>query len=348
MQSENEGQFYIQAENDDPPTHISLHTDELNNHCRLIDVQLLAQQLRNELKSIFSEKNEGAIFTKKMQVTAPLLRKVINYLTYEPKRGFIRTQLHFELDIAVGISAVHSLITSNTIKNEEMAGEAKQDEGNDKQANPKDSSFLDSYFLANNDSPQIVPLDYPVDAAIPYPNSIQYTQIEDDDAPAWTTQLLEKEGETFSCKTFNESAGGYCINWTGDNPPKIRVGELIGIQSASDRSQFSIGIARWLKHMPGIGLQMGMEIISPTSSAIVVHIPGDDHRGPSTHKCILLPKSTAGNRSQSLVMPVMNIRVGEQVRIDDGNKESTIKLVKLLESTGTFNQFEYIPLAADN
>jgi cyclic-di-GMP-binding protein len=348
MQSENEGQFYIQAENDDPPTHISLHTDELNNHCRLIDIQLLAQHLRNELKSIFSEKNESAIFTKKMQVTAPLLRKVINYLTYEPKRGFIRTQLHFELDIAVGISAVHSLITSNTIKNEEMAGEAKQDEGNDKQANPKDTSFLDSYFLANNDSPQIVPLDYPVDAAIPYPNGIQYTQIEDDDAPAWTTQLLEKEGETFSCKTFNESAGGYCINWTGDNPPKIRVGELIGIQSASDRSQFSIGIARWLKHMPGIGLQMGMEIISPTSSAIVVHIPGDDHRGPSTHKCILLPKSTAGNRSQSLVMPVMNIRVGEQVRIDDGNKESTIKLVKLLESTGTFNQFEYIPLAADN
>ncbi len=347
-QTENEGQFYIQTGKDDPPTHISLHSDELNNRCRLIDVQLLVQQLRTELKSIFSEKNEGAIFTRKMQVTAPLLRKVINYLTYEPKRGFIRTQLHFELDIAIGISAVHSHITSNTIKKEEVPGEAEEIEGDNGKSDPKDSSFLDSYFSANNDSLQIVPLDYPVDEIVLYPNNLQYTQAEDDDAPAWTTQILEKESETFSCKTFNESAGGYCINWTGDNPPKIRVGELIGIQSASDRAQFSIGIARWLKHMPGVGLQMGMEIISPTSSAILVHIPGDEHRGPSTHKCILLPRITSSNRPPSLVMPILNIRVGEQVRIDDGVTERPVKLAKLLESTGTFNQFEYIYLDADN
>ncbi len=347
-QTESEGQFYIQTKTDNPPIHISMHKDELDNHCRLLDVQLLVQQLRNELKSIFSEKNEGAIFTKKMQVTAPLLRKVINYLTYEPKRGFIRTQLHFELDIAVGISAVHSHITSNTIKKEDVANEAKVGDGNDEKTDAKDSSFLDSYFSANNDSLQIVPLDYPVDEVILYPQSSQYTLMEDDDIPAWTTQIHEKVSETFSCKTFNESAGGYCINWTGDNPPKIRVGELIGIQSASDRSQFSIGIARWLKHMPGIGLQMGMEIISPTSSAITVHISGDEHHGPSTHKCILLPKNTASNRPASLVMPVLNIRIGEQVRIDDGETERQIKLAKLLESTGTFSQFEYIILDADN
>lgn len=346
-QEGSEGTFLILADNDDPPIHISLHAKKLNNHCRLIDVQLLVQHMRNELKSIFSEKSDGAIFTKSIQITAPLLRKVINYLTYEPKRGFTRTQLHFELDIAIGISAVHSHITINKIKNDQGNGGREEDENPDDKEDTKDSSFLDSYFSSDDDSLQIVPLDFPVNEVVLYPRTTPESSIEDDGAPAWTTQIPEKKSETFSCKTFNESAGGYCINWTGDNPPKIRVGELIGIQSASDRSQFSIGIARWLKHMPGVGLQLGMEIISPSSSAISVHVPGDEHHGSSTHKCILLPKITASNRPTSLIMPVLNIRVGEKIRIDDGEKERLAKLTGLLESTGTFNQFEYIYLDLD-
>lgn len=343
-----EGRFFIRMGNDDPPIHISLLKDELNSSYYIVDAQQLIQLLRNELKSIFNKKSEGAIFTREILITAPLLRKVINYLTYEPKRGFIRTQLHFELDIAIGISSVHSLITSNKIKNEAASSASTSGEDQDDKANPKDSSFLDSYFSANSDSLQIVPLDYPVDEVVLYPRSSPDILMEDNDVPAWTTQLLKKEGETFSCKTFNESAGGYCINWAGDNPPKIRVGELIGIQSASDHSQFSIGVARWLKQMPGLGLQMGMEIIAPTSAAVIVHMPGDEHYGHSAHKCILLPKIKAANRPATLIMPILNIQVGEKIRMDDGLKERPVKLTKLLESTGTFNQFEYIYLDEDN
>jgi cyclic-di-GMP-binding protein len=347
-QGENEGHFFIRTESDDPPIHISLQTNELNNRCRLVDAQQLIQHLRSELKSIFSENTQGAIFTKKMQVTAPLLRKVINSLTYEPKRGFSRTKLHFELDIAIGISAVHSHITSNKINNDAGVNEHQGEKSNDDETDLKDSSFLDSYFSAGDDSLQIVPLDHPVDEVVLYPKDSPDTVIRDDGAPAWTTQILEKDSSTFSCKTFNESAGGYCINWTGDDPPKIRVGELIGVQSASDRSQFSIGIARWLKHMPGVGLQMGLEIISPASVAILAHIVGDKHHGPSSHKCILLPKLTVSNRPACLIMPVMNIQVGEQIQIDDDVRKRPAKLVRLLESTGTFNQFEYTYLDVDD
>jgi len=342
---EYEGHFFVRTENDDPPMHISMQTKQLNEQCRMIDTQQLTQYLRKELKGIFTEKSESALFTKEMQVTVPMLRKVIKSLTYTPKRAFIRTKLNFELDTAVGINSIHSQITAYRIKNHGGGIEAQETHLLDEEEEGlKDSSFLDNDFRADNDSLQIVPLDHPVEEAILNPKDIQDTWIIEDGAPAWATQSQKEESDTFSCKTFNESAGGYCINWTGNNPPNIRVGELIGIQSASERSQFSMGIIRWLKHMPGVGLQFGMEIISPTADAIRIHIPGDSQHNETTQKCILLPEVSASNRPSCMILPILNIHVGGKIRIDDDQQQRQAKLIRLLESTGTFSLFEFVYL----
>jgi len=342
---EYEGHFFVRTENDDPPMHISMQTKQLNEQCRMIDTQQLTQYLRKELKGIFTEKSESALFTKEMQVTVPMLRKVIKSLTYTPKRAFIRTRLNFELDTVVGINAIHSQITAYRIKNHGGGIEAQETHLLDEEEEGlKDSSFLDNDFRADNDSLQIVPLDHPVEEAILNPKDIQDTWIIEDGAPAWATQSQKEESDTFSCKTFNESAGGYCINWTGNNPPNIRVGELIGIQSASERSQFSMGIIRWLKHMPGVGLQFGMEIISPTADAIRIHIPGDSQHNETTQKCILLPEVSASNRPSCMILPILNIHVGGKIRIDDDQQQRQAKLIRLLESTGTFSLFEFVYL----
>jgi cyclic-di-GMP-binding protein len=340
--SEYESHFFVRTETDEPPMHISLQTMDMSNQCRLIDTLQLVQHLRKELKTIYSKKGESALFTREMLVNAPMLRKVIKSLTDTPKRGFIRTRLNFELDTAVGINEIHSQISAYMIKNQGSNLEEQETTiGDEEKEGLKDSSFLDSFFTADNESLQIVPLDHPVDEAVLNPKDIQDTWIVDDGAPAWASQQQDNDIDTFSCKTFNESAGGYCINWAGSNPPKIRVGELIGIQSASDRSQFSIGIARWLRHMPGVGLQLGMEIISPTAEAIKIHIPGDDQHSQTTQKCILLPEVAASNRPPCLILPVLNIRVGDKIRIESGDQQQPAKLIRLLESTGTFSQFEF-------
>ncbi len=345
---EHASHFFVTANSDDPPMHLSLRTKELSRHCRLIDTHELARHLRKELKTIFTQKDERSIFTREMQVTVPMLRKVIKSITFAPKRGFIRTKLNFELETTVGIKAVHSQITTYRANIPADQGTTTLEEGEE---GLKDSSFLDSYFTADNDSLQIVPLDHPVDEAIPYPShthDAHDTWIVDDGAPAWATKKQEQDDNTFSCKTFNESAGGYCINWSGNNPPKIRVGELIGIQSASDNSQFSIGITRWLKHMPGVGMQLGMEIISPTADAVRIRTPGDELHGESTHECILLPELTASNRPACLILPILNIHIGNTISIENGDVERAAKLIRLLESTGTFSQFEFVYLDEDD
>jgi hypothetical protein len=336
---ENEGQFFINAEDDTPPTHFSLRNEESSTFCYLIDTTELTQQLRTELKSIYASHDGGNIFNKEIQITAPLLRKVIKSLTYEPKRGFIRTNLNFKLDTVVGISDIHSQITANMSKSE--VGDSEQTELEIENSGEfRESTFLDSYFSADDDSIQIVPLDHPVDEAISYQHKLD-TYIEDDGAPAWTKQTKNETRDVFSCKTQNESAGGYCINWQGDDAPKIMVGELVGIQSASDPSQFSVGIVRWLKQMPEVGLQLGFEIISPTTEAVTIHITPGNKQSSISQKCILLPKNPAANRPPTLILPIINIHVGDEIKIERAGTKRDAKLIRLLESTGSFREYEF-------
>ncbi len=344
-----EDHFFVRTGSDDPPMHISMQTRKLNSRCRLIDTRQLAQYLRRELNTIFTKKRKSTIFTKEMQVTVPMMRKVIKSITYAPNRGFIRTKLNFGLETTVGINSIHSQITAYKIKNQESKIE-EQDKTipDEDEVELKDSSFLTSYFTADNDSLQIVPLDHPVEEAIPIFKEADSSWIVDDGAPTWAIRTQQQEEDTFSCKTFNESAGGYCINWNGVNAPKILVGELVGIQSASDHSQFSIGVARWLKHLPGVGLQLGIEIISPTAVAIRVHIPGDSAHGESSQKCILLPEITASNYPACLVLPILNMHSGDTISIEDDGEIRPVKLIRLLESTGTFSQFEFVYLDEGN
>jgi len=340
-----EGQFFIEADKDNPPLHISMQ-EGTSSFCYTLDTIKLTQHLRTELKTIYTNHSKGPIFTKELQTTAPLLRKIIKSLTYEPQRGFIRTNLNFKLDIAVGISEIHSQITSNKniqFDNSTIKSEATSEE------DQSESSFLDSYFSADDESIQIVPLDHPVDEITTAPQQAIGTNIEQDDgAPAWTKQTQHEVNETFSCKTINESAGGYCINWKGDDAPKIKVGELIGIQSATDHSQFCVGIARWLKQLPEIGLQLGYEIISPTTEVAVIHIQPHGKLSGIKQKCLFLPRNRASSQPACLLLPIMNIQIGAEIEIEITDKRRPAKLVRLLESTGTFGQYEFTYMDDDD
>jgi hypothetical protein len=331
-----EGQFFVATDKDNPPIHISLREDEPGDFCYTINTTSLVKHLQTELKKVYTNNKGSNIFNKEMQITAPLLRKLIKSLTFEPKRGFNRTNLNFKLDAVVGISDIHTQITTNRTK--PVESEADLIAEIERNEEFKESSFLDSYFSANDTSIQIVPLDHPVDEVISQQRQFDST-IEDDGAPAWAKQKDENK-DIFSCKTQNESAGGYCINWNGDDAPKIIVGELVGIQSASDHSQFSVGIVRWLRHMPEVGLQLGFEIISPVSDAVIIHTKANSKHPSTTHKCILLPKNVSANRPVSLILPIINIQVGDEIEIEQSDSKRPAKLARLLESTGTFSQYE--------
>ena len=80
-------------------------------------------------------------------------------------------------------------------------------------------------------------------------------------APACLNNHDEEKAEPFTMHTLNESPDGCCISWEGENPPKIKVGEVLGIQAEEDSETYSIGISRWIRNTRPEGLQIGMELI---------------------------------------------------------------------------------------
>jgi len=148
-----------------------------------------------------------------------------------------------------------------------------------------------------------------------------------------------------SCRTINESSGGYCIDWPVDASLKIRVGELIGIQSNSQAVDFGLAITRWIKCLPGTRILVGLEIISHTSSSTKVRLDKivPKHKGITFYPALSIEKRAEETRY--LIVPSDMFNEGDTlIQKDDNDHEEKTKLTSLVESTGLFSQYKISPV----
>lgn len=340
--SKNANHFIVNLRSDSPPFHMELRTQEPDEHSRIIDTQGLVQMLRGNFEELPQERSSSEAKTTNVQISKHLLRQLLNVYSTASKREFVRTKLNFELTAAVSLAAIHSLLSAEQ-QTEEPTPPARVDDPSQ------------AWFSQASNSPGVNAVLYTsqtrkLSLSSPeqtFGEETYLTGTEYDSSfgpggtPSWVVDDSEKSYETFSCKTFNESAGGYCINWQGINAPKIRIGEIVGIQSATKSGQFGIGITRWMKNSSNQGLQVGLEMIAPSSTAVQVFIEDKDSYS-STQKGLLLPELVASGRPASLIIPTLPFKVGNTLRIIDGDREQEIRLTRLLESTGAFAQFQFI------
>jgi hypothetical protein len=187
----------------------------------------------------------------------------------------------------------------------------------------------------------IAPLDQPSDYGMVNLDETGSIWLQNGAKPDTNSESMEKSNNIFSCKTFNESAGGYCLTWTGEKVPHIRVGELIGIQSSNNPSKFSVGVTRWMKSMPTIGLQIGIEMLSLyTKTATVRHLRSEAGANQNTD-ALLLPEQTVSEQPKSLIVHALPYRVNDAIWIERKNAKKRARLTRLLESTGAFSRFQY-------
>jgi len=157
--------------------------------------------------------------------------------------------------------------------------------------------------------------------------------------PTWTKATSERSRESVVLKTCNESAGGYCIEWGGPETPGIKVGEILGIQSTRNQGSFSIGKCRWIRNIPDQGLQVGMQIASPTSSAVTLQLIETNGNIGSAEKGLLLPELKSLGQEATVVVQALSFRVGDRLWLRERSGEKQIRLVRMLESSGAFAQF---------
>ncbi len=331
-------QFITRLASDSPPLHHTLVEPEEEEHCRMLDTHDLVASLQDALANtpdgavVHEVQHSGAQFSRQ------LLEQLTETLSTAPKREFVRTKLNFELKVAVGINAINSLLSRGREQkvaptelptDSELAWLTNDLNGFQNEAN---GAGVTQLTLEGYD--------------VSIEETIVASSIEDDGSvrpftTSWQTGIPDQQIDTYACKTVNESAGGYCINWQGAQAPKVKIGEVIGIQSATNRNQFSIGISRWMKNIPGQGLLLGMQIIAPGSEAIDVHHLKGEEITAHVYKGLLLPEGKDSKQHATLILPTLPFRPGSLISIDDGRDEMKARLSSLLETSGAFSHFSF-------
>ncbi|MES9994249.1 MAG: hypothetical protein ABW098_20050 [Candidatus Thiodiazotropha sp.] len=324
------------------PSHETRIEQNDTKYLQILDVSPLLSSLRD---LFIDNAEESPTLYGTNELSKNLIRQLIMLWSKAQKRAFVRTKLNFELRIAVGIRSVFKLIM--------LGDEPTQTE--DKSV--EDGTWIETQFahgseLKVSEHFSLMPMD--VAAYNPRrgdfeefgPNSTEFSSFEapnEDEIKIWEdNDKSQIDTATSLFHTINESAGGYCLDWRGNKIPKIQVGELIGVQSAMSASQFGVGIVRWMRSSEQDSMKVGVQMIAPNALAITA--TGPDHKEKTSDECLLLPEVGTSGQPTSFICAAQAFEVGKVVSISDGENSKKIKLTRLLESSGSISQFQFIYL----
>jgi cyclic-di-GMP-binding protein len=328
----------VRQDTDLAPSHEISIADANTKYLLKLDASPLIVQLRNQFSE--SPQESGNLWGINA-LDKSLVRQLIKLWSKAQKRAFVRTKLNFELRIAVGLRSIHKLITSS---DDSAKPEAKHDD---------DGTWIENAFAADTHlkiSPHFSLM--PMEASSHNPRRGDFEEFGplsrdiDDSNPA--VQIWESESSkniepiTNTFKTINESAGGYCLDWSGNEIPKIQVGELIGVQTAMSANQFGVGMVRWMRRTRHESLQVGVQMIAPNAMAITARLESNK-KGELT-ECLLLPEVGTSGQPTSFISPICPFKLGDALIVNDGENIREIKLTRLLEASGAISQFQFVYL----
>ena len=341
--------FVARLDRDAPPLHITLLDENAGSNQRLLYTGRLTAALKAHYDDLPARQVAADTVTISGQAARHLLRKLIRVFRSAHKRKFARTTLNLELNNVVGLTRIHSMLSLGEPEPTPPAEEKTDSDapaGTDWFIEPANTRPLINTLLYSSEKSggyRLVPIGH---EGKPRPEVIVDSEV---DAPDFGTDFPAPsrggkrplENETFRVKTLNESAGGYCVHWHGKGAPGIKVGEVVGVQSASDSHKFSIGVSRWIKNTPGVGLYVGVEMVSPTSQSATIRLEEAGLLSDIRHKCLLLPGLEVARQPATLVLPALPFKPGDRALLKVGHEEQWVRLSRLLEITGSFSRFEF-------
>lgn len=147
----------------------------------------------------------------------------------------------------------------------------------------------------------------------------------------------------------NMSAGGYCLLWDSEAASCSQVGELVAIcmSEESGRNSRQLGVIRWMKFTPELGLELGIQLLSPGATAVWAYICENDVQPNNKLQGILLPEIRAINQAASLLLPSLPFRTGCMSTIVLHGSRQDIILTRQVENTGSFAQYHFKAAAGD-
>lgn len=337
------GQFQVDLFSDTPPMQDAADAPAANRRLRRLDLKQLLAQLRKLFDDTPWQGSAGSD-TQGHRLSRQLLRTVIQSWGSNQERRFVRTRLCFDLHVVAGMNALHGHLLR-------VQQEAREEtESGDRYA---------SSFLHQRDTAPVDPWSEPYSHGLGFgPLTVQADPISHslfnegplgsmlpDSVPSPTAPAPADQAQAtpgHAVRTLNESAGGYCIQWQGDDVPRVRIGELLGIQSNTGEREFSLAAIRWMRQLSGQPLQFGVELLSPHCEAGEVTPTGDSRKQyPHTPQRCLVMRAPAKESNGCIILPSALFAVDTLLSLRHGEARQRIRLSQMVETTGAYARYQY-------
>ncbi len=308
--------YAVDLFSDTAPASLKAFENLVPRHHLALDCNDLVAHLRRRFNELRAERRKSNRY--RMQ----LYRQIIGTLR-NAERRFVRTQLHFDLNMVKGLETVFHLLTNS---NEAIESEY--------------SSVLSTNHAGS--SSLMEPDNFDFDISTPFGEAPDHRENRDNGkAPP----DREPVSPFFVCQTANESASGYCLVWPREKAPRIKVGDLLGIQSPTKKRHYSIAAVRWLVNHPGASLQVGIEVISPVCAAVRISTRSINQGPAESALGLLSPEIASASQDNSILLPA-SFSVGSRIfDAETSDERFAIKLTQLMESTPAYNRYGYQRIA---
>jgi hypothetical protein len=351
------GRFNVDLWSDSAPIHNALRTPTPGRRVAILDVRELLKHLRAEFEQAPWEAHAQHASGRPV-LTRPLLRLLIVAWSRPPDRRFVRTRLNFELNVVAGMHAIHANLRSEdgpapftTTRAAVFELQETQPPARGKRRIEWSAGSLESATLAPLDS-DFMSDSLLSDSYLAGGRTHGSSSTLKDFAPIEPAEAEPSaESQRHAVKTINESAGGYCIRWQGEKIPRVKIGELIGVESPADRRKYGLGVIRWMKQSPDQQLDLGLEVISTRCEAGELRevTSGTGRKRAPAYRCLVINDTDpATNATASLVMSAMQLQTGIDLWLSLGGREQKVRLSRLVEFTSAFARYQFEFVDADN
>ncbi len=138
---------------------------------------------------------------------------------------------------------------------------------------------------------------------------------------------------------LDESAGGFAIRKSNAQLEKVRVGDLIATRAPQPQSLWSISVVRWVRSTGPGDIELGAQRLAPNADAIAI-LPADTVNGEFA-MALLLPEVKALRQASTLITHRGVFTPGRLLILDNGYRTHQIRATKLINVTGSFEQFKF-------
>ena len=328
--------YLADLESDKPPQYRALHREQPTAGCRALDCEPLLGEL-NALQQRLD--TEQATFDKETGISGNLLHHVITALGSRLMRNFKRTACNSPLWICLGLNNTHRQVSlQQMLRHKQSKGSSGHDLFSS-QGNPFSKGLDKAKIWTSENSADGGKQQTKVDQeiSIELDTATRTKVLEEESAPASTPE----KSSVFEAQLADTSANGYCLEWTDESPGDARVGDIVGIKEDRKQNDWAIAVIRWLSRLPNAKTLIGLELLSPRAIACGANVRRNGLEDSPPQRVLLLPEIKIVGQPHTLITPKASFRIRQTLLLQNNLGVRSVQLVKQLNSTGGFEQFEF-------